>query len=106
SGHGRREERPIEETGKLQCNSILTCLQQGREYMQMTSTPKKTLLVVWHSRTGAARQMAMAGVRGANDIANELQATDQLNVIVKTAHETSTLDLLAADAYLFCAPEN
>jgi len=74
--------------------------------MQMTSTQKKTLLVVWHSRTGAARQMAMAGVRGANDIANELQATDQLNVIVKTAHETSTLDLLAADAYLFCAPEN
>lgn len=74
--------------------------------MHMTSTQKKTLLVVWHSRTGASRQMATAGARGAYDIAAELQAADRLNIVVKTARDTSAPDLLGADAYLFCAPEN
>src|SRR5690606_13661171 len=72
----------------------------------MTLSPKKTLLIVWHSRTGAARQMARAAQRGACAIANELQATDRFAVILKTAAQTSAEDVLAADGYLFCGPEN
>jgi multimeric flavodoxin WrbA len=72
----------------------------------MTSPERKTLLIVWHSRTGAARQMATAAARGAYDIAAELEAVDRLNIVVKAAGDTSTLDLLGADAYLFGAPEN
>ncbi len=50
--------------------------------------------------------MAQAAAQGAQDIANELQSSHLLNVLVKAADETQTPDLLAADAFLFCAPEN
>ncbi|NYT85514.1 flavodoxin family protein [Pollutimonas harenae] len=72
----------------------------------MDSTGKKILFVVWHSRTGAAKQMAMAAVEGARDVIAELQAAHQLNIIIKEAHEADTPDLLQADGMLFCAPEN
>ena len=70
------------------------------------SPRKKALLVVWHSRTGAARQMAQAAERGARSVVRELQADDQLDIVMKGADETDAADLLAADGYLFCAPEN
>lgn len=67
---------------------------------------KKTLLIVWHSRTGAARQMADAARQGAEDVATELQAHDQIDIIVKRARDADADDLLGADGYVFCAPEN
>jgi multimeric flavodoxin WrbA len=72
----------------------------------MITTDKKSLLIVWHSRTGAAQQMAQAAVVGAQSIAAELQATDRFEILSKQAADTEPADLLAADAFLFCAPEN
>jgi multimeric flavodoxin WrbA len=59
----------------------------------------KTLLVVFHSRTGGTRQMAEAAARGA---ANEPDITVRL----LGASEAAGADVLAADGYIFAAPEN
>ncbi|HET6971742.1 MAG TPA: NAD(P)H-dependent oxidoreductase [Phenylobacterium sp.] len=59
----------------------------------------KRLLIVWHSRTGAARAMAEAAARGAG------QETG-VAVVRQTAEAAGPDDLLAADGYLFAAPEN
>lgn len=59
----------------------------------------KTLLIVYHSRTGGARQMAEAAARAA-------AAEQEVNVRVLTAAEASSDDVLQADGYLFVAPEN
>lgn len=59
----------------------------------------KRLLIVWHSRTGAARAMADAAARGAG-------AEADVEVTVRRAAETQPSHLLAADGYLFAAPEN
>lgn len=64
------------------------------------------LLIVWHSRTGAARQMAQAACQGARDAALELDAASRLQVSMLNASSAQPDDLLKADAYLFCAPEN
>ena len=55
------------------------------------------LLIVYHSRTGGARQMAEA----AHEAARE-----EAETILKPACETGPEDLRAADGYLFCTPEN
>ncbi|MBT8417410.1 MAG: flavodoxin family protein [Silicimonas sp.] len=55
------------------------------------------LLVVYHSKTGGSRQMAEA----AADAARE-----ETETILKVAHEARPDDLLRADGYIFCAPEN
>lgn len=59
----------------------------------------KTLLIIWHSRTGGARQMAQAAAEGA---AEEPQVRTRL----LAADEAGADDLLAADGYLFAGPEN
>lgn len=69
-------------------------------------TARKTLLIVWHSRTGAARQLAEAAAEGARDVLHELDALDQLRIVTRTAGQAVAADVLQADAYLFCAPEN
>ncbi|MBS0560049.1 MAG: NAD(P)H-dependent oxidoreductase [Proteobacteria bacterium] len=59
----------------------------------------KTLLIVWHSRTGAARAMAEAAAEGARTepaVATRLLA----------AHEAEAADLIGADGIVFAAPEN
>lgn len=76
------------------------------EHPIMTRPYKKKLLIVWHSRTGAANQMAQAAKAGAKQVAAELQAHDQLTTLLKHASQTDADDLLAADGYVFCAPEN
>ena len=59
----------------------------------------KRLLIVWHSRTGAARAMADAATKGA--------ATEtEVEVLVLPADDAGPDDLLAADGYLFACPEN
>jgi multimeric flavodoxin WrbA len=59
----------------------------------------KRLLIVWHSRTGAAQAMAAAAARGA---AEEPEA----EVVLLPADSAGPEDLLAADGYVFAAPEN
>jgi multimeric flavodoxin WrbA len=53
------------------------------------------LLIIWHSRTGAAEAMARAAAEGAGKAAALVPAAE-------AAPET----LLAADGYLFVCPEN
>lgn len=56
-----------------------------------------TLLIVYHSRTGGSRQMAEAAAAAARD---------ETPIMLKTAEQAGPEDLLNADGYLFCAPEN
>lgn len=55
------------------------------------------LLIVYHSRTGGSRQMAEA----AADAARE-----EAETVLKPADQAGPEDLLRADGFLFCAPEN
>src|SRR5436190_11955663 len=59
----------------------------------------KRLLIVWHSRTGTARAMAEAAARGAG-------AEPGVEVRLVGAEDAGPDDLLAADGYVFAAPEN
>lgn len=55
------------------------------------------LLIVYHSRTGGSRQMAEAAAEAAKT---------EISVKLRTAEMTEPDDLLGADGYIFCAPEN
>jgi NAD(P)H-dependent FMN reductase len=59
----------------------------------------KNLLIVFHSKTGGARQMAEAAMRGAS-------AEQAVRVRLLQAQEADAEDVLQADGYLFVAPEN
>lgn len=54
-----------------------------------------SLLIVWHSRTGASEAMARAAAQGAGEAAR-----------LKPCIEVEAGDFLAAGGYLFCGPEN
>ena len=66
--------------------------------------PIPRLLLVFHSRTGLARQMADAMEAGARAAAHAMES--ELHVSRKCATEASIDDVLQADGFLFCAPEN
>ncbi|OZI74108.1 flavodoxin family protein [Bordetella genomosp. 12] len=66
----------------------------------------KELLIVWHSRTGAAQQLAEAAELGALQTAAALEHADTFRVRRLPAQDTQGVDLLAADGMVFCAPEN
>ena len=55
------------------------------------------LLIVYHSKTGGSRQMAEAAAAA---------ALEETPTVLKTADRAGPDDLLQADGYLFCAPEN
>jgi flavodoxin len=57
----------------------------------------KHLLIVWHSTTGGAEQMARAAHEGAAGTAQ---------VIIKRARDATPDDILTSDGYLFACPEN
>ena len=59
----------------------------------------KSLLVVYHSMTGAAEQLALAAAAGA-------KTQHDIEVRVCRARDAEPTDLLAADGYLFATPEN
>ena len=59
----------------------------------------KTLLIVYHSMTGGTRQMAEAAATGA-------ASEPGVNVRLLQAAATGPGDVLAADGYIFAAPEN
>ncbi|OFS82750.1 hypothetical protein RP300_01592 [Oligella urethralis] len=71
-------------------------------------TKHKTLLIIWHSRTGASEQAAKAAAAAAEALIDELASMDDTpyQLLVKKAAEVSLAELLSAHAYLFCAPEN
>ena len=56
-----------------------------------------SLLMIYHSRTGGTRQMAEATAQAARE---------EIETVLKRADETTAADLLAADGYIFAAPEN
>jgi len=58
----------------------------------------KTLLIVYHSMTGGALQMARAAQGAA--------AAEALSVTLMHAGEAGAEQMLAADGYLFATPEN
>lgn len=55
------------------------------------------LLIVYHSRTGGSRQMAVAAAAAARP---------EASTTLKSADQAGPDDLLNADGYIFCAPEN
>jgi multimeric flavodoxin WrbA len=59
----------------------------------------RTLLIVYHSRTGGAQQMAEAAARGAS-------VEPEVQVRVLPAADAQAVDVLAADGYIFATPEN
>jgi multimeric flavodoxin WrbA len=59
----------------------------------------KTLLIVYHSMTGGAQQMAQAAAQAAAAGANT-------RVLTLRAVQATAQDLLRADGYLFATPEN
>jgi multimeric flavodoxin WrbA len=59
----------------------------------------KRLLVVWHSHTGGARQMAQAAAEAA-------RAEGGVEVDLRHAPDAGPAEVLAADGYLFATPEN
>jgi multimeric flavodoxin WrbA len=63
------------------------------------AAPRKTLLVVYHSMTGATAQMVQAVARGAAD-------EPEVRLRVLPAPEAGAADVLAADGYIFATPEN
>lgn len=73
--------------------------------MHRSDSPAR-LLIVWHSRTGAARQMAHALADGARQAAGMLEQPEDLAVAICRACDTTPGNLLDAQGYLFCAPEN
>jgi multimeric flavodoxin WrbA len=57
----------------------------------------KTLLIVWHSRTGGSAQMAEAAATGARA---------ECRVTMLAAQDVAADDVGQADGYLFVCPEN
>ena len=55
------------------------------------------LLIVYHSRTGGSRQIAESAAKAARE---------EAETILKPAVQAGPEDLLGADGYIFCAPEN
>ena len=62
------------------------------------------VLLVWHSRTGLAQQMADALEAGAAAVAEEMGGRQRLAVSKKRARTVEVGDVLAADGYLSCQP--
>ncbi|MGB3722433.1 MAG: NAD(P)H-dependent oxidoreductase [Pacificimonas sp.] len=65
----------------------------------MPPSATSRLLIVWHSHTGGTRQMAEAAAAGARFEAGT-------ETVVLSASDAGPSALLAADGYLFAAPEN
>jgi multimeric flavodoxin WrbA len=66
---------------------------------ERVATHSKTILIVYHSVTGGARQMAEAAAAGARD-------AEGVKVVLKRAEEADSRDVIAADAFIFATPEN
>jgi NAD(P)H-dependent FMN reductase len=65
----------------------------------MAMAERKTLLIVYHSHTGGAEQMARAAYAGA-------QTEPDVDTRLLHATEATAHDVLSAHGYLFACPEN
>ena len=74
--------------------------------MTLYSPKKKTLLLVWHSRTGASQQAMQAAYDAAQRAIHALESTDSVQVRSVLAADATADDFLQAHAFLFFAPEN
>ena len=83
------------------------------------ATSYRTLLVVWHSRTGASRQLAAAAVRGARqslrqsggggaavDMRQDGPDAPAVRIDCVHARGVDAQRVCGASAYIFVAPEN
>ena len=69
----------------------------------------RSLLLVWHSRTGLAEAMADSMAEGAKRVAREMLPAaqqQQFRVTTKRASDANIEDVLMADGFLWCCPEN
>jgi multimeric flavodoxin WrbA len=67
----------------------------------------KQLLIIWHSMTGGAAQMANAAADGARSAAREAGAAETAVVVrLQPARHTTAEHVLASDGYVFVTPEN
>lgn len=73
----------------------------------------KQLLIIWHSRTSASEQAATAAKKAAQATIDQLlaledskQTPSKYTVLLKKSSEVTLNELLSAQSYLFCAPEN
>lgn len=64
------------------------------------------LLIVWHSRTGAAQAMAQSCATGAAQAAGALEQAEALEITRLRACDCTGEHLLGHQGYIFCAPEN
>lgn len=64
------------------------------------------MLIVWHSRTNASKQCADRAYAAALDVLQEMESQDTVSVRCLSVDHVTTADVLEADAFLFCAPEN
>lgn len=77
------------------------------------SSNTKRLLIIWHSRTSASEQAAKAANKAAQSIIKELltldaadESVESYEVMLRKASEVTLEELVSAQGYLFCAPEN
>jgi multimeric flavodoxin WrbA len=61
------------------------------------AAPRPSILIVWHSRTGASEAMAKAAAEGARG---------EVDVVCLNAQDAMPDHILNASAYLFVCPEN
>jgi NAD(P)H-dependent FMN reductase len=80
------------------------CLLHPQAFSTATEKRNPCLLLVFHSRTGLAKQLADELERGAVSAAAEMEAP--LDIQRRAAADATIDDVLNADGYLFCAPEN
>lgn len=65
----------------------------------------KRILLVWHSRTGLARQMSDAAEMGAHAAAEEMGCgQSDFSVLRRRARDATVEDVLGSDGYIFCGP--
>jgi NAD(P)H-dependent FMN reductase len=61
---------------------------------------KRSLLIVWHSRTGSCKQLARAMFQAARETQSACR------ILLQKAGQTDAADLKRATGVIFCAPEN
>ncbi len=69
--------------------------RQGRATINHMDMSQNTLLIAWHSRTGASRAMAQAAADGAGN-----------HALIMPAQDVMPDHFLGCGAYLFVCPEN
>jgi flavodoxin len=74
-----------------------SCSSLDTEVMRDSTVGMTRLLIVYHSKTGGSHQMAEAAANAARD---------EIDTVLKAADEAQPEDLLQAEGYIFCAPEN